>query len=427
MYSIRSGRITPGARASGWEHDSAFTQIAVDFLNPGAFLSTVAAIWWTCSIAVLVLSFAASLAHPLRARRRGNNNNGEYPPVSAIVPIKTLHAEFDEAQRSLFAQAWPGLEIIISATESDSPAIRAARKIQAEFPEVSSRIIQSHCDRAASPKLNTLWPALCEARNDIILTKDSNLCLEPGELADLVCRLQPDTGLVSTISIATAPRSFPAWIEVSIIDCYHARVLMLADAAGLGFGLGKIMLFRRADVTRAGGLERLTWALGEDMALAQVMASLRLRTVLAPRISHQPLGARSFLDFWQRQLRWMIVWRVQLPAAFVGDVLGSAFPTAAAGAIAAKYFGFDMAAVAAATLAVWFALEAILCAAKGWPLSLWSLPAFIAREILTPIIWLRAWSTRNVTWAGATCQAGHKPWNAATATADTTAARSSGK
>lgn len=402
-----------GAAASGWRHDFAFTQVAVCFLNPGAVLSTVAALWWTCSIAVLVLSFAASLAHPLRMRR--NNNNSECPPASAIVPIKTLHAEFDAAQRSLFAQAWPGLEIIISAKESDSPAIRAARKIQAEFPDVNSRIIQSHCDDAASPKLNTLWPAICEARNDIILTKDSNLSLDPGELADLLCRLQPDTGLVSTISLATAPRSFPAWIEVSIIDCYHARVLMLADAAGLGFGLGKIMLFRRADVMRAGGLERLAWALGEDMALAQSVASLGLRTVLAPRASHQALGARSFSDFWQRQLRWMIVWRVQLPAAFVGDMLGSAIPTAAAGAIAARYFGVDMAATAATTLALWFALEAILCAVKGWPLSLWSLPAFIAREILTPIIWLRAWTTRDVTWAGATCSAGRSNWNGVTA------------
>ena len=327
------------------------------------------------------------------------------------MPVKALHAEFAEAQRSLFAQDYPGLEIIISAVESDSPALRAVRKVQEEFPATSSRIVQSHCVRAASPKLNTLWPAICESRNDIILTKDSNLRLEPGELADLACHLRPDTGLVSTISIATDPRSVSAWIETSIINCYHARVLMLADAAGLGFGLGKIMLFRRSDLVRAGGLERLAWALGEDMALAQVMTSLGLRTVLAARVSHQPLGARRFADFWQRHLRWMIVWRVQLPAAFLGDLLGSALPTALAGAIAANFFGFPVAAVAAGTLAVWFLLEAVLCAAKGWPLSLWSLPAFLAREILTPILWVRALTTREVAWSGAQCRAGSNSGN----------------
>ena len=153
---------------------------------------------------------------------------------------------------SLFAQDYPGLEVIISAAESDSLAVRAVREIQAEFPDVGSRLMQSHCDRAASPKLNTLWPAICDAKNDIILTKDSNLWLEPGELVDLVCQLRPDAGLVSTISIATDPQSLAAWIEASIINCYHTRVLMLGDAAGLGFGLGKIMLFRslRSDARR---------------------------------------------------------------------------------------------------------------------------------------------------------------------------------
>jgi ceramide glucosyltransferase len=410
-----------GAPASGWQHEIVFTQIAVYLLIPDAFLSTLAAIWWTSSVGVLLLSFAASLAHPLKARSA--QRNCDHPPVSAVVPVKALHAQFEAAQRSLFAQDYPELEVIISAAENDSPAIRAIREVQAEFPDVGSRLIQSNCDRAASPKLNTLWPAICEARNDTILSKDSNLCLEPGELADLVCQLRPDAGLVSTISIAIDPQSLPAWIEASIINCYHTRLLMLGDAAGLGFGLGKIMLFRRSDLMRAGGFDGLAWALGEDMALAQMVASLGLRTVLAPRLSHQPLGARSFSDFWQRQLRWMIIWRVQLPAAFVGDILGSALPTALAGAIAAKWFGLYPIGVAAGTLILWFALESILCAAKGWPLSLWSLPAFFAREIITPIIWLRALSTSKVIWAGATCRAGRSSW-ATTAPTGASAVRS---
>jgi ceramide glucosyltransferase len=376
-------------------------------LNPATFLCALAALWWTCSLAILVLSFAASLVHPFRARHRAIRS--VCPPVSALVPVKALHVDFEAAQRSLFAQDYPELEIIISAAEADSPAIRAVREVQLEFPAVDSRLLQSHFRQAASPKLNTLWPAICEARNDLILTKDSNLLLAPGELADLVCQLRPDTGLVSTISIATDPKSFPAWIEASIINCYHSRVLMLAEAAGFGFGLGKIMLFRRSELVRAGGLEHIAWALGEDMALAQAMDSLGLRTALASLVSHQPLGARSFSEFWQRQLRWMLIWRVQLPAAFAGSILGSAIPTAAAGALAAKYFGFDMISVAAGTLVSWFALEAVLCAAKGWPLSLWSPLAFLAREILTPVLWLRACTTREVYWAGSICRASYRP------------------
>lgn len=369
-------------------------------------LTTFAAIWWTCSVAVLLLSFGASIVHPTRRRKAGG---GECPPLTAIIPVKALHTDFVGAQRSLFLQDYPGLEIIIAAREDDSPAISAAERIRQEFPGVASRLVRSHCDRAVSPKLNTLWPAIGQAQNDLILTKDSNICLGPGELTDLVRHLGSDTGLVSTISIATDPGSFAAWIEASNINCYHARVLMLADAAGLGFGLGKIMLFRRSDLARAGGFERLAWALGEDMALAQAIGSLGLRTVLTSRVSHQTLGARSFVEFWLRQLRWMVVWRVQLPAAFLGDLLGSAFPTAAAGAAAAPLLGLSPGQVAIATIGAWFALEAALCAAKGWPLSLWSPLAFLAREIVTPVLWLRACSTRDVSWAGAVYRARRKP------------------
>jgi ceramide glucosyltransferase len=371
-----------------------------------AVFPAMAAAWWTCSIAVLLLSFLAALAYPLH--KLPSNTPVNSPPLTAIVPIKHLHAGFVEALSSLFQQNYDGLEIIIAAAERESPAIDAARRIQTAFPSVSSRMIHSVCATAASPKLNNLWPALVAANNDLVLTKDSNLCLENGDLQELVRHLAPGTGLVSSISIATHPGSFAAWIEASIINCYHARVLMLADAAGFGFGLGKIMLFRRSDLIRAGGFDRVAWALGEDQALANAIAGLGLRTVLADRVSHQVLGSRRLSEMWQRQLRWMIIWRVQLPAAYFGDLLGSAIPTAVAGALAARAAGFAPMQVAAATLAVWLCVESILCFAKGWPISLWSPFAFLAREILTPLLWLRACTTAEVAWGGTVYSAARK-------------------
>ena len=64
--------------------------------------------------------------------------------------------------------------------------------------------------------------------------------------------------------------------------------------------------------------------------------------------------------------------------------------------------------VAAATLAVWLCVESILCFAKGWPISLWSPFAFLAREILTPLLWLRAWTTAEVAWGGTLYSAARK-------------------
>jgi ceramide glucosyltransferase len=328
------------------------------------------------------------------------------------VPVKSIHAAYDESQRSLFAQSYPRLEIVVVAADRSSPASEVAQQIARDFPDVESRFIHSDCTGAASPKLNNLWPAIREARNDLVLTKDSNVRMAPGELESLARQMAPEVGLVSTISIATEPRSLAAWIEVSIINCYHGRILMLADAAGLGFGLGKVMLFRRSDVTRAGGFARLAWALGEDMALARAVQGLGLRTVLADRVSKQPLGARHFSDLWQRQLRWMLIWRIQLPAAYIADLLGSALPTAIAGALAAAMLGCPPVFVLAGTMVFWFCVESVLCALKGWPLSIWSPLAFVGREILTPMLWFRALTTTQVMWSGQLCRARRWPGNA---------------
>lgn len=366
----------------------------------------VAGLWWLSSLAVLLLSVAAALLHSLRRPRW---RHPDLVAVSAIVPVKHLHEGFEEAQCSLLGQRYPDFEVLFGTCESESPALATVERLRVQYPFVPSRIVRSRSGTAASPKLDTMWPALCEAQNDIILTKDSNLTLAPGELEELAGELSQGIGLVSTIPIARQPRSFAAWIEAGILNNCHARVLMLADAAGFGFGLGKIMLFRRSDLMRAGGYDALSWALGEDMALARALHRAGLRTVLARRVSSQMLGSRRFAEMWQRQLRWMIVWRVQMPAAFVGDLLGSAAPTALAGAAAASLLGSAPWLVAACTLTGWFALECLLCAVKGWPLSPQSLPAFLAREILTPLLWLRALTTREVMWAGSLHYARNQP------------------
>jgi ceramide glucosyltransferase len=367
-------------------------------------LGFVAALWWACAMACLLASFLAALCFPWPRRSGGGPAN--LPPLSAIVPVKDLDAGFEAAQSSLFGQSYDGLEILIASAEPHTSALAAARGILAQYPQVPSRVVRSAVDRAASPKLNNLWTPISSAHSDVILTKDSNILLSPGDLESFVRQLRPGVGVVSTISIMTEPRSFAAWVEAAVINSFHARILMLARAAGLGFNCGKIMLFRRSDLERAGGLESLAWALGEDAALSDALAGLGLKTVLADRVTRQPLGRRSWTQVWDRQLRWRLIWRVQAPAVYISALFGSALMAALAGAITAPAFGYPPAAIAAATLGVWLGLETCMCLAKGWPVSPWTPIAFIGREILDIAVWMRALTTSKVAWAGAVYRVG---------------------
>jgi ceramide glucosyltransferase len=272
--------------------------------------------------------------------------------------------------------------------------------VLARFSDRPSRVIVSATDKAASPKLDNLWTSIEQARHDLIFTKDSNVRLSPGDLEGFVRSMGPGVGLVSAMTVLVEPRSPAAWVEASMVNGNFARLLFLGRALGLGFGLGKIMLFRRSDLERAGGLPSIAWALGEDSALSAAVIGQGLRTVLSDRLTYQEAGDRSWRDLWNRLLRFKLIWRTQLPAAFVGSLVNSALLAAGAAALAAPLLGVSPWVLSAATLGGWFALESLMCAIKEWPLSLRSPFAFLAREVLDLLVWGRALTTSEVVWAG---------------------------
>ena len=179
----------------------------------------------------------------------------------------------------------------------------------------------------------------------------------------------------------------------------HARLLLTASALGIGFGVGKTMLFRRSDLARAGGIAALSGTLAEDTALSMELARQGLKTVFSHRTVAQETGARSFADIYERQLRWSVIRRKNERFTFPLEPLASPLPAAIAGALAAPlllwpaWLGFSL------TLLLWFCAETGFALCKGWDVSLWSPLAFLGREILALMAWLRAFTTHDVVWA----------------------------
>ncbi|GAC1562744.1 MAG: hypothetical protein NVS2B5_27800 [Beijerinckiaceae bacterium] len=207
-------------------------------------LAWIAAVWWVAAIAILCISVTAAFLQPFVQRRRARA--GDLPPVSLVVPVKTLDQGFVRAQDSLLAQSYPQVELIVSAAEEDSPALAAMREILAHHPLLGARILRSATHFAASPKLNNLVAPFREARHALIFMKDSNTILGPGDLEAAVRQLTPGVGLVVAVPVAAGAANFTAHIEESIMNGAQARMLLTASLAGLNVGVGKFMLFRRA-------------------------------------------------------------------------------------------------------------------------------------------------------------------------------------
>jgi ceramide glucosyltransferase len=362
------------------------------------FLWTCAA-YWLVAMALLLASTAATVLQPLIAARRALY--AEQPPVSILTPVKALEDNFEGAQETIFLQEYPSFEVIASALDPEAPASRLMRRIIARHPERPTRFLQTSAGGAVSPKVDNLAAPIMQASNDVIFTKDANVVLLPGDLSAHMRQLTPEVGLVCAIPYAADPENFAAHVEASILNGPHARILYLTSCLGQGYGVGKIMLFRRSVFQRAGGVAAISHTVGEDNAMARAMARIGLRTVFSHRPVRQELGRRSWGTVFQRQLRWSVIRRDELLISFLLEPLSQAIPGFFAAYAAAPLVGAPPLLAVLVTCSAWLAAETLLSFIKGWRLS-WAKPAiFLAREALMIIVWLRAWTASRVVWANA--------------------------
>jgi ceramide glucosyltransferase len=365
-------------------------------ISVASFFSFAGAVWWSVAVALFCVSLGCGLVQPFVQRRRATRK--DRPPISAIIPIKLLDPGFTTAQASIFAHDYPTYEVLIGAAEQESPALDAARRIAASYPEVSCRFLRSAGTAAVSPKLNNLAPPLAAARHDLVFTKDSNITLDPGTMAAFVQNFTQGVGLVVGVPVAVRARNFAGRIEAFSING-HARLLLAASALGLGFGVGKAMLFRRSDLAKAGGIAAISDTLAEDTAISMVLARQGLKTVFSHRTAAQETGARTFREIYERQLRWSIVRRKHERVTFPLEPLASPLPAAVAGALAAPLVSYPAWLGFSLTLLLWFCAETGFALCKGWEVSRWSPLTFLGREILALVAWLRAFTTHDVVWA----------------------------
>jgi ceramide glucosyltransferase len=102
---------------------------------------------------------------------------------------------------------------------------------------------------------------------------------------------------------------------------------------------------------------------------------------------------------WARQLRWARLRDASFKRYYVLELLsGGLVPlTAAAYVLAAA--GLPVGGVIAIA-AVWYGAEAMLAYAAGWHLSVRSPLAWMLRDLLLPLLWIRGWLGKDFVWRG---------------------------
>ncbi|TPJ70810.1 ceramide glucosyltransferase [Mesorhizobium sp. B2-7-1] len=354
------------------------------------------------SSALLLSNLASILLASSRLRRRRviAPPAAGTQPVSIIVPLRGVEPFAQETLQRAFSLDWPRYELIFCVAHAEDPVVRLVNAAIARYPKVPARLLIGDDRISANPKLNNCVKGWQAARHDWVVLADSNVLMPRDYVQQLMAAWRADTGLVCSTPIGSRPDGFWAEVECAFLNTLQARWQYAGEALGLGFAQGKSMLWNKPMLDANGGIQALAAEIAEDAAATKLVNSLGLRVNLVASPFEQPLGQRSRAEIWSRQARWARLRRVTFPLFFAPEILTGAAMALLLALIAAAGAGVSLPGTALCVLAIAYLPECLLASAKGWYLSPRSVTAMIARDLMLPAIWARAWFGGAVEWRG---------------------------
>jgi ceramide glucosyltransferase len=332
--------------------------------------------------------------------RRGQKRGMDVRPVTIVRPVCGVDFFDDITLRSTFELDAVGYEIIFCAAREDDPAVPFVRSLIREYPHIDARLLIGDDRPTSNPKLNNIVKGWAAARHEWIVLADNNVLMPGDYLDDLFRSFSPGVGLVCSPPVGSRPIGFWAELECAFLNTYQARWQSAADTIGFGFAQGKSMLWHRAILDDAGGIEALGSEIAEDAAATKIVRAHGLDVCLVDRPFEQPLGPRSRAQVWDRQVRWARLRRATFPLFYAPEILAGCSLPAVAAVLAA--IGLDLNPLLAllAYLSVWFGAETLLASIAGWHLRWYSPFAWMLRDALLPVLWVEGWSGNTFVWRG---------------------------
>jgi ceramide glucosyltransferase len=324
------------------------------------------------------------------------------PPVSILKPVKGVDAGAYENFASFCRQDYPEFELIFSVADADDDVIPLIRQLRDDFPAVRIRLVMATA-RGTNRKASMLHVLAREAAHDILVVNDSDMRVSPDYLRRVVAPLgDPKTGIVTCPYRGEDPVTLTARLEA-----LHMGVTFLPSAIiawqlmDLKFALGATMVLRRADLNRMGGFAAVADHLADDYEIGSRIGALGLNVCLSTYVVSSMLGATSFRDQWDREIRWSRCNRVSQPAGYAGMVITYSTPMAVAFLALDHFAPLGWLMVAGSMLVRWLVAR-LIAGQTGDTAARRFLVLLPVRDMLSFVVWIAGGFGRQVVWRGET-------------------------
>jgi ceramide glucosyltransferase len=353
-------------------------------------LALVAGSWVYCVLAVVAARRYLSVRPPKLLTS---------VPVSVLKPLAGVDEGLERNLRTFFEQDYPDFEILMAVRQETDPAVGLVRRLQAEYPRVSSRLLVTGEPPYPNAKVFSLDRMLAEARYDLLVMSDSDIRVTPSLLRTLAAEFHdPRVGLASCPYRAVPGKSFWSLLEALGLNTeFLAGVLVARLLDGMQFALGPTIAARRETLLRIGGFDRLKHYLAEDFVMGKLAAELGCGVILSSyvlehHIGGQPLGANL-----RHRLRWNRSTRRSRPWGYIGQVFTNPLPPALLlWAFRPAWWPLVLATALFRAAAAWAVAGPVL----HDPLTLrrcWLLPP---QDLAAFLVWIAGFFGNTILWRG---------------------------
>lgn len=335
-----------------------------------------------------------------RPAARDQRSRHEDHLVSILKPVCGLDDELEANLVSFTRIRGVRHEVIVSAESWDDPALEVVRRVVREHPFAPFRVVvdPGTMDEVVNRKVERLIAAARVATGDVLLISDSNVRVEPDDLAKTLAAFDdPNVGCVSNLFTAAGARTLGATIESLHLLSFVAPGAVLAAAAGVPCVVGKSMALSRAAYHAIGGFERFRRVLAEDQAIGLAVRAAGFRVALSPVIVRNVVVERTVRRALDRQVRWNKIRYAFSRPTFIAEILLNPLVFAmAAAASAPERLGL----LPLFVLTVRWLQVTLLNRAMGSRLRPQQIVAVALLDLLMLYAWFVPFFSSRVTWRG---------------------------
>src|SRR5262249_33597509 len=135
---------------------------------------------------ILVLEAARRFRH---GSRKPVGGGGTLPPVTVLKPLHGLEPQLEPNLESFFLQDYPDFEIIFSARHTSDPALKVVDILRRKYPKIQSSVVLSGEPSYPNAKVSALEKMLACTRASYLVIADSDVCVKPDCLREVVAPL----------------------------------------------------------------------------------------------------------------------------------------------------------------------------------------------------------------------------------------------